>query len=282
MAFPPALARALARMGLPEAERERLAALHYHDAGHGYDLFGMHPDFVAFGEALVSPLYQRYFRVRSCGAHHIPSVGPAVLAANHSGNLPIDGMMIWADVLRQTDPPRVARPIADHFVPSLPWVGTLFARTGMVGGSRGNARALLESGNLLLIFPEGVPGITKGWSKRYQLQHFRVGHAELAIRHRAPIVPVAVIGAEEQYPELFSSKRLGALFGIERVNVPATPIPLPVRYHIHYGPPIRVDEELRPSDADDPAVVAGVAARVQEAVAALITAGLAARKWVFL
>jgi len=64
--------------------------------------------------------------------------------------------------------------------------------------------------------------------------------------------------------------------------VPATPIPLPVRYHIHYGPPIRVDEELRPSDADDPAVVAGVAARVQEAVAALITAGLAARKGVFL
>lgn len=281
MPFHPALARALAKAGLPDRERERLGNLHYHDAGHGYDLFGMHPDFVALGEALVSPLYERYFRVESVGAHHIPSVGPAVLAANHSGNLPIDGMMLWADVLRQTDPPRVARPIADHFVPSLPWVGTFFARGGMVGGSRGNARALLESGNLLMIFPEGVPGITKGWRLRYQLQHFRVGHAELAIRHRAPIVPVGIVGAEEQFPELFSSRRLGAMFGIERVNVPITPIPLPVRYHIHYGPPIRVDEELRPADADDPAIVASVAQRVQDAVAALLQEGLAARKGIF-
>jgi 1-acyl-sn-glycerol-3-phosphate acyltransferase len=190
-------------------------------------------------------------------------------------------MMLWADVIAKTVPPRVARPIADHFVPALPWIGTFFSRGGMVGGSRGNARALLEAGNLLMIFPEGVPGIIKGWDKRYQLQTFRVGHAELAIRHGAPIVPVGIIGAEEQLPELFSSRRLGGLFGIERVNVPAVPVPLPVRYHIHYGEPIRVDRELSPSDADDPEIVAGVAARVQAAVQALLHKGLKERKGIF-
>lgn len=282
MPFPPWVANILAGGVLSDDERARLAHLHYQDAGHGYDAFGLHPDFVAFGEALVHPLYAHYFRARSVGARAaIPRTGPAILAANHSGNLPIDGMMIWADVLRQTDPPRVVRPIADHFVPSLPFVGTLFARGGMVGGSRGNARALLEQGELLLIFPEGVPGIIKPWKERYQLRPFRVGHAELAIRHGVPIVPVGVVGAEEQLPQLTRSRRLGRMFGIEAVPIPAVPFPLPVRYHIHYGAPIDVHREFPPSAADDPAVVTAVAARVQAAVQALLARGLAERKSVF-
>ena len=153
MPFPPFLANALASLVLPDADKERLGDLHFSDAGHGYDAFGMHPDFVTLGAAITRPLYRSYFRVKSTGHEVIPDVGPAVLAANHSGSLPIDGMMIWADVLEHSEPPRVVRAIADHFVPALPWVGTLFARGGMIGGSRGNVRAALEKGNLLLIFP---------------------------------------------------------------------------------------------------------------------------------
>ena len=110
------------------------------------------------------------------------------MAANHSGNVPLDGMMLWNDVLRHTRPPRVVRGIADHFVPALPFIGTIFARGGMVGGSRGNVRALLEAGELLMIFPEGTPGIIKPFHKRYQSKKFRVGHAELAIRHQVPVI----------------------------------------------------------------------------------------------
>jgi 1-acyl-sn-glycerol-3-phosphate acyltransferase len=282
MPFPPALAAAVARRFLSEAERARLQDLHYRDAGHGYDPFGMHPAFVGFGEAIVQPLYDRYFRVQTYGTEHIPASGPGVLASNHSGQVPIDGMMLWLAVLRSTDPPRIARPIADHFVPALPWIGTLFARGGMVGGSRGNARALLDAGELLMIFPEGVPGITKPWSKRYQLQDFRVGHAELAIRHRAPIIPVAVVGAEEQLPQLFASRRLGRLVGSPVLPVPAVPFPLPVRYHIHFGAPIPVPRDYRPDQADDPDAVAEAAGRVQEAVAALLAEGLRRRKSIFL
>ena len=275
----PAIARRAAQTALTEAEMARLARLVYSDAGHGYDPFGLHPDVVALGAALMGPLYDHWFRVRSQGHEHIPKVGPAVLAGNHSGGVPFDAVMVWLDVLRQMNPPRVARAVADHFVPALPLVGTLFARGGMVGGSRGNARALLETGELLLIFPEGVPGISKTFQHRYKLQEWRVGHCELAIRHGAPVVPFAVVGAEEQLPS-FAHIRAEFL-GIPHIPVSITPIPLPVRYHIRYGEALPLHREYRPEHADDPGAVREASARVRAAVEGLIQVGLAERKGIF-
>lgn len=266
---------------LKKAEFQRLENMFFLDAGHGYDAFGLHPEFIRFGAGLTRWPYEAYFRVISKGYEHIPEYGAAILAANHSGNLPIDGMMLWHDVVRHTKPPRVARGIADHFVPSLPFIGTLFARGGMVGGSRGNVRTLLENGELLMIFPEGTPGIIKPFSKRYQLQRFRVGHAELAIRNQVPIIPVGIIGAEEQLPSILSSRRLGKMFGIESVPIPILPLPLPVRYRIFYGNPITSHISLHPSDADDPDIVSDLANKVQKRVAKLIEQGLCERRGVF-
>lgn len=280
MPIPPSVARTFTHLLLPDAEVERLRHLVYADEGHGYDVFGMHPAFVAMGSGLLGPFHGRYFRVRSQGAHHIPRVGPAILAGNHSGTLPVDAMMLWADVLRQTDPPRVARPVADYFVPMLPVMGEVFARGGMVGGSRGNARKLLEAGNLLMIFPEGVPGISKPFRDRYRLQEWRVGHAELAIRHGCPVVPLAIIGAEEQMPQIGQIRGI-SLFGAPHLPIPAVPFPLPVRYHILYGAPVPLHEEHRPEEADDPSVVRAAANRVRDAVAELIREGLSQRKGVF-
>lgn len=278
MPFPPFVARAISSaFGGPQV-RDRADRLDYPDAGHGYDVFGMNPDFVGLGETIASPLYDRYFRVISHGHENIPSHGAAVLACNHSGTLPFDGMMVWVDVYRHTDPPRIPRAISDYFVQSMPVVSTLFARCGVVGGSRGNTRALLESGQLLIIFPEGTPGIGKRWKDRYKLQDWRQGHCELAIRHGAPVVPVAVVGAEEQMPQIARIPLGGAL---PYIPVPATLVPLPVRYHIYYGAPIRLDQEFKPEQADDPAVVKAAAQRVKDAVQALIQRGLKERKGVF-
>ena len=273
------LARMVASAMLPEQEMTRIGRLVYSDAGHGYDAFGLHPDIVAFGESIASPLYDRYFRVQSKGHEHIPTSGPAVLAGNHSGALPIDGMMVWLDILRRTEPPRVPRAVADHFVPLIPMIGTLFARGGMVGGSRGNARTLLENGELLMIFPEGVPGIAKHFRDRYKLQDWRVGHVELAIRHSAPVVPFGVVGAEEQMPQI--GRIPISVAGMPFIPITLTPLPMPVRYHISYGAPIRVDLEYRPEHADDPAAVREAAARVKAAVQTLLDQGLAERSGVF-
>src|SRR5436190_1826314 len=97
---------------LSEEEAARLKQLHFSDTGHGYDPFGMHPSFVSFGVGITSPIYNRYHRVKSYDAHLIPTSGPAILAANHSGNYPMDAAMLWLDVLKHTNPPRVARPVA--------------------------------------------------------------------------------------------------------------------------------------------------------------------------
>lgn len=271
--------RLISQRLLPAEERERLARLTYHDAGHGYDSFGLHPDVVAFGEAMCAPVYDKYFRVKSRGHEHIPTSGPAVIACNHSGALPIDGAMLWMDVLRHTEPPRVPRAVADHFVPMIPMIGTLFARGGMVGGSRGNARALLEKGEMLMIFPEGVPGIAKHFKDRYRLQDWRVGHVELAIRHSAPVIPVGLVGAEEQMPQI---GRIPISFaGLPFIPITLTPVPLPVRYHILYGEPIPTQTLYRPEDADDPSAVREAAARVKAAVQALIDKGLSEREGIF-
>ena len=276
MPFPPAVARGLASLLLDEEAAKKVEHLTYNDAGHGYDAFGMHPDFVRFGYGVARPLYEKYFRVISTGHENIPAEGPAVIACNHSGSLPTDAMMLWTDIVRKTG--RIPRGIADHFVPTLPWVGTLFARNGMVGGSRGNVRALLRAGELLMIFPEGVPGIGKHFRDRYNLQKWRVGHAELAIRDGAPIVPVALVGAEEQMPQIGRINLPKGLQGaLPYIPLTATPLPMPVRYRYYYGEPIPIPDDYAPEDADDPEKVREAAARVEAAVDALLKRGLEER-----
>lgn len=280
MKWTPGLAKAVSSLLLSSAQREQVARVQLDDAGHGWDRFGASPRGVELGLALSRHLYQHYFRVRSSGAHHIPDRGAAIVVSNHSGTLPIDGMMLWADILQRTSPARVARPIADYFVPALPFISTLFARAGMVNGSRGNVHALLDAGQLLELFPEGVRGIGKPFSERYQLQRWTVGHAELAIRHRVPVVPVGIVGAEEQWPQLTKIEGV-QLLGVPYLPIPATPLPMPVRYHINYGPPIHLADDFRPEDAVDPEALGEAAARTKAAVASLLDKGLSERKGLF-
>lgn len=254
----------------------------FHDAGHGFDIFGLHPSTLASAAELARPIYDAYFRVDSAGIEHIPPTGPAILVANHAGVLPVDAAMLCLDVLRRTTPPRIPRPVADHFIPRLPLVSTLFARLGVVSGTRANVRRLLESGELIAIWPEGVSGPAKPFSARYQLQRWSVGFAELAIRYGAPIVPVAIIGAEESWPVLVRLPGIRSL-GIPYMPLPASPVPLPAHYHIRYGAPIRIDRT--PADARDPDVVAAAAIEIRTALAQQIEAALAvraARKEMFL
>lgn len=277
MPLSPRIAAAISRRHLSEEDQKVLQELDLPDAGHGFDRFGLNREYVGLGLLVTGPfLYDRYFRVMSFGSEHVPRTGAVILAGNHSGTVPVDGMMLWVDVVRRVG--RVPRAVADHFVPALPFVGTFFSRSGVVGGSRGNVRALLEDQQLLMVFPEGVPGVGKLYKDRYTLQDWRVGHAELAIRHGAPVVPVAFIGPEEQMPQIGKLSRVGKALGLPYLPIPATPLPMPVRYRIHYGEPLPLHEQYRPEQADDPQVVKQASMQVRDAVAELIRVGLKQRK----
>jgi 1-acyl-sn-glycerol-3-phosphate acyltransferase len=235
--------------------------MQFFDEGHGYDLFGLTPGAVDRALRVAAPFHRHYFRVTTRGTEHLPSRGGAIFAPNHSGMLPIDAAMLWFDVTARTG--RVLRTIADRFIPRLPFLSTWFARTGVVAGSHTNVAHLLERGELVAIFPEGVTGPAKPFFERYHLQQWRVGHAEHAIRHEVPIIPVAIIGAEEAWPVL--ARIPWRMFGAPYLPIPLTPLPLPVRIEIHYGRPIELA-----GDADDPHVIAAAALRVRRAVEELL------------
>ncbi len=250
------------------------------DAPGDYDPFGFHPEVMKDALRPAQWLHKNYFRVKSYGTEFIPHTGGVIVAANHSGALPMDGVMLGVDLFENTERTRYPRVILDHFVARLPYVGVLFARMGAVGGSRRNLEALLDHGQLVVVFPEGTSGVGKPYSERYKLQTWHVGHAELALRHRVPVLPVGIIGAEEQWPLL---ARIGGVhaFGSPYLPVPATPLPLPVRYHIHYGKPLVLHDAFGDNAADDPANVQKAAELVRDAVQALLDEGLKKRKGIF-
>ncbi|HTO97308.1 MAG TPA: 1-acyl-sn-glycerol-3-phosphate acyltransferase, partial [Myxococcales bacterium] len=158
--------------------------------------------------------------------------------------------------------------VMDKFVLRIPVVGTAFARSGSVGGNRRNVHHLLEDGALLVVFPEGTDGIGKPWSQRYKLQSWSVGHAEMAIRHGAPVVPVAILGPDDQFP--FAVRLPIRAFGAPFIPLALPPFPLPVRYRIEYGEPIELHRRWLPEEADLPAVVGEAAALVREKLQGLL------------
>ena len=246
----------------------------------GVDPYGLDVDYIVAAIAPLLWMYRRYFRVELHGAEHVPAEGRCLVVSNHSGQLPFDAAMIEVGLLIDKDPPRVARALVERWVPTLPFVSTFMARCGQIVGTPENLRRLLAADEAILVFPEGVRGLNKPFAKRYQLQEFGVGFMRLALESQAPIVPCAVVGAEEQAPALFDFKLLARLLGFPAFPITPTvlPFPLPARYHVHFGEPLR----FTGSPDDEDAELEGKVAEVEGAVAKLLERGLAARKSVYL
>ncbi len=264
---------------LGENERRRLGALtHLVEGEAPYDRYGFSPEATRLAFPFFYALYRIYFRVRSEGHENIPDEGPAILAANHGGLLPFDGAMGVTDVMLHTDPPRLARTVVDRWAGSLPWVNVFYARVGQVVGTRENFADLLDDGQLMLVFPEGMEGMRKLVTQRYRLQPFRVGFVEQALRARAPIVPVAFIGTDDQSPILYDIKPLARRLGLP--VAPLTPtfpwfgplglLPYPVRYRIVYGEPFHFYKRFGPEGADDSRLVRYLANQVRRTIQQLI------------
>ncbi len=259
----------------------RRAAGDYHVDDLGYDP-DLHRSVLL---PLAAPLYERYFRVRTLGLEHVPAQGPAMLVANHSGTLPLDAVMLQYAVARHHPAHRPLRCVGADLVWRSPVVSHLARKAGNVVACDEDADALLDRGELMGVFPEGYKGVGKGWANRYRLQRFgRGGYMELALRRRVPLIPVAIVGAEEAYPMIGNIKVLARLLGLP--YFPVTPtfpllgplglVPLPSRWIIEFGEP--VDLGGYPEDAaEDAMLVFDLSDRVRDRIQQMLDANLLRR-----
>lgn len=265
---------------LPEDVRQQLReSVELNSAG--FDPWGLNLDTAERALRAVRWLYERYFRVRTFGIDRLPPRGRLMVVPNHSGTLPFDGLLIALALILEARPPRLVRGMVERWFPSLPFISTLFTRCGQTVGDPENCRDLLRREQTILVFPEGVRGTGKTYWRRYELQAFGTGFVRLALETRTPIVPVAVIGAEETYPSIYNVGWLAKLLKVPYVPItpffpllgPIGALPLPVQVDLRFGAPRLIEGDPDAPDAEIQAKVDEVKAEIQR----LIDEGLAAR-----
>ena len=183
--------------------------------------FGYDPSYVSQMLLPIALIYRYWLRVETSGIERVPP-GRVLLIANHGGNtFAWDGAMLTMAMLMDAEPPRAVRGMAEYYLPTLPFFGTMMHRMGSVVGTPSNCAQLLDRGEAIMVFPEGERGFVKPYTERYQLQRFGLGFMRLALETDTPIVPVGIVGSEEQSPGLLRSAWLGKLVG-----APVAPITL--------------------------------------------------------
>jgi 1-acyl-sn-glycerol-3-phosphate acyltransferase len=262
------------------SRRDRLAqvgafARRWLGAGGRAGEFGFDPDFNA---SVLMPiarvLYRDWFRVRMRGLENVPDSGAALVVANHAGVLPFDMIMVQAGLFYEHRRHRNLRLLGADLVYELPLLAELARMSGHTIASRSEAARLLGAGELVGVCPEGFKGTGKPFSERYKLRRFgRGGFAVSAIRAGVPIIPCAIVGAEEIYPMVGNARWLADALGLP--YFPITPlfpwlgllgmIPLPSDWIIEFGPPVPTDG-YGPAAADDEPLVSEVAGRVRDTI----------------
>ena len=235
----------------------------------------------------IRPLATKWFRVEVRGVENIPTEGGALVVANHSGTIPIDGLVTMFAVHETTG--RHLRPLGADLVFRLPFIGELARKAGATLACNEDALRMLSEGELAAVWPEGFKGVGKPYSERYKLQRFgRGGFVSAAIKTGVPIVPCSIVGAEEIYPLVGNIPILARLLGVP--YIPVTPffpllgplglVPLPSKWIIEFGEPIRTDS-YDPGAADDPMLVFNVTDQVRETIQQTLYSLLMRRKSIF-
>jgi 1-acyl-sn-glycerol-3-phosphate acyltransferase len=255
---------------------------------YAVDEFGFDPDLTSrLAMATVRPLVEKWFRVEVQGIENIPTDGGALLVANHSGTVPIDSLVTGLVVHDHAD--RYLRMLGADLVFRMPFFGEAARKAGATLACNEDAERMLGQGELVGVWPEGFKGVGKPFSERYTLQRFgRGGFVSAALHTRVPIVPCSIVGAEEIYPLVGNLPTLARLLGVP--YIPITPffpwlgplgmIPLPSKWLIEFGEPIRTDA-LTDEQADDPMIVFNLTDQVRETIQQTLYALLMQRRNVF-
>jgi 1-acyl-sn-glycerol-3-phosphate acyltransferase len=272
-------------MALFDSARRRLGSTGMRSLPAEVDEFGMDRAALERARPWLDALFDRWWRVEVSGADAVPRRRPCLFVANHSGLLPWDGLMICHALARERIAPETPRFLVEDWLLGLPFAQPFLTRLGGVRACRENAERLLRTHRSVVAFPEGAKGATKVFRQRYRVQRFgRGGVVRTAIAMRVPLVPVAVVGAEEAHPVLFKLESAARAVGLP--FVPVTPtfpwlgplglLPLPSKWWIGFGEPIRSDE-LAPEAEQDEILVWRLNEQLRAAVQARLDEGLKAR-----
>lgn len=254
------------------------------------DEFGFDADFTdSVWLPLLRPVYEKWFRVEVRGIENIPETGGALVVANHSGTIPIDGMMTQVAIHDAHPAHRHLRMLGADLVFELPFVGTNARRAGSTLATAADAERLLRRGELVGVYPEGFKGVGKPFSERYKLQRFgRGGFVSAALRTGVPIIPCSIVGAEEIYPLIGNISVLARLMGAP--YFPVTPffpllgplglIPLPSKWIIAFGEPLDTGA-IGPAGAEDPMLVFDLTDQIRETIQQRLYSLLMQRRSVF-
>lgn len=260
---------------------ERLGSLPTPVNEYGYDPFGLEPGYAHTWLLPSAFLYKYWFRVKTHGIERVPE-GRVFLIGNHAGNtFAYDGAMLAMAMLLEANPPRAVRGMAEYYLPTIPFFNVFMHRLGSVVGTPENCVHLLERGEAIMVFPEGRRGFVKPYRKRYQLQRFGLGFMRLALETDTPIVPVGIVGSEEQSPGLAEADWLGKWIGAPAFPItPTFPwlgllgfVPFPVRFRIHFGEPLRFEGDPHEEDAE----IEKHVDVVKDSISSLVKEGLSKR-----
>jgi 1-acyl-sn-glycerol-3-phosphate acyltransferase len=250
------------------------------------DDFGADRRFAESLEPLLDFLYAVWWRVETSGIEHVPDEGRALVVANHSGVLPYDGLMVQLAVRHEHPARRVCRMLALDMFALLPGLAPILARSGSVRANPANAERLLRREELVGVFPEGVKGVGKHFRDRYRLARFgRGGFIRIALRTGSPIIPCAIVGAEEIHPVVAKADWVGRPFGLP--YFPITPtfpllgplgvIPLPTKWSIDFGDPLDLSGH-GPGASGDPILVNQLSQQVRETIQTMVDGRVARRR----
>ena len=275
-------------LSVRELKREledRLAKAIVERNDYGFDPYGFEPSAAKTSYLPGAFMHRFYFRVESFDIDRVPA-GRVLLIANHAGQFAYDGAMLSVSMLLDAQPPRIARGMGEYFLFRLPWVGITGARMGMMVGTPANCVHMLEADQCVMVFPEGTRGANKPFHKRYQLQGFGQGFLRLALQTGTPIVPVGIVGSEEQQPGFANLEGVGRALGLPSLPITISSpwlgllgpaFALPTKYRIRFGEPMHFEGD----GGEEDSVVEEKVDAVKAGVAALIAKGLEERTGIF-
>lgn len=234
------------------------------------DEFGFDMQTFAFWEVIFRFFYEEYFKVEFHGIEHLPPEGRALLVGNHSGLLPIDGAMLTMAGVNLNPSPRRIRFLATDWFFTVPGLTEWSKETGQVRATLENAKKLLDMGEIVGVYPEGIRGVGKTFRERYRMHDWHPGFVQLSIQTQTPIIPVATVGGDEIFPNFCNIKTFAQILRMPFFPVtltfpwlpcPLPFVPLPIRWLFKVHKPI--DLGYPPEKASDRKLCSRIAKEIQ-------------------